>query len=87
MKTKTKSKKAKAEAPDEIRLEQVYGQEVLFRVPRHGSRGGVRAGAGRHHTNPAGARPRTMRLTDAEFDAVKAVVASLRQENSTANAK
>ena len=87
MKAKSKSKKAKAELPDEVRLEQVYGQEVPFRVPRHGSRGGVRAGAGRHHTNPAGARPRTMRLTDAEFDAVKAVVASLRQENSTANAK
>ena len=87
MKAKSKSKKAKSELPYEVRLEQVYGQEVLFRVPRHGSRGGVRAGAGRHHTNPVGARPRTMRLTDAEFDAVKAVVASLRQESSTANAK
>lgn len=82
MKTKTKSKKAKAEVPDEVRLEQVYGQEVLFRAPRHGGRGGVRAGAGRRHTNPAGARPHTIRLTDAEFDAVKAFIASLRQERS-----
>ena len=86
MKTKTKSKKAKAEVPDEVRLEQVYGQKVLFKIARHGGRGGVRAGAGRHHTNPAGARPHTIRLTDAEFDAVQAFVASLRQESSTADA-
>lgn len=85
MKSKTKTKKM--ELPDEARLEQVYGQGVLFKAPRHGSRGGVRAGAGRHHTNPAGARPHTMRLTDAEFDAVKALVVSLRQESSTADAK
>lgn len=82
MKAKSKSKKAKAELPDEVRLEQVYGQEVLFKVPRHSGRGGVRAGAGRRHTNPTGARPHTIRLTDAEFDAVKAFVASLRQESS-----
>ena len=62
----------------EIVLEQQYGQEVLFPGRRHGVRGGCRAGAGRPRTNPAGARPRTFRVTDEEAAAIREFLTSLR---------
>lgn len=76
MKMKTKSKKAVV--PNEVVLEQKYGQEVLFPGRRHGVRGGCRAGAGRHRTNPAGARPRTFRVTDEEAAAIHDLLVRLR---------
>lgn len=76
MKTKTKSKKVAV--PSEIVLEQQFGQEVLFPGRRHGVRGGCRAGAGRPRTNPAGARPRTFRVTDEEAAAIREFLTSLR---------
>lgn len=76
MKAKTKSKKATV--PNEVVLEQRYGQEVLFPGRRHGVRGGVRAGAGRKSTNPAGARPRSFRVTDEEAAAIREFLTSLR---------
>lgn len=76
MKTKTKSKKVAI--PDEVVLEQQYGQGVLFPGRRHGVRGGCRAGAGRHRTNPAGARPRTFRVTDEEAAAIHDLLVRLR---------
>ncbi len=74
MKAKTKSKKVASE----IVLEQQYGQEVLFPGRRHGVRGGCRAGAGRPRTNPAGARPRSFRITDEEAAAIRELLARLR---------
>ena len=74
MKAKTKSKKVASE----IVLEQQYGQEVLFPGRRHGVRGGCRAGAGRHRTNPAGARPRSFRVTDEEAAAIRDLLIRLR---------
>ena len=74
MKAKTKSKKVASE----IVLEQQYGQEVLFPGRRHGVRGGCRAGAGRPRTNPAGARPRTFRVTDEEAAAIHDLLVHLR---------
>ena len=76
MKAKTKSKKVASE----IVLEQQYGQEVLFPGRRHGVRGGCRAGAGRPRTNPAGARPRTFRVTDEEAAAIREFLTSLRNQ-------
>lgn len=76
MKTKTKSKKVAI--PDEVVLEQQYGQGVLFPGRRHGVRGGCRAGAGRPRTNPAGARPRTFRVTDEEAAAIHDLLVRLR---------
>lgn len=76
MKAKTKSKKAVV--PNEVVLEQKYGQEVLFPGRRHGVRGGCRAGAGRHRTNPAGARPRSFRVTDEEAAAIRDLLIRLR---------
>ena len=76
MKTKTKSKKVAI--PDEVVLEQQYGQGVLFPGRRHGVRGGCRAGAGRPRTTPAGARPRTFRVTDEEAAAIREFLTSLR---------
>lgn len=76
MKAKTKSKKATV--PNEVVLEQRYGQEVLFPGRRHGVRGGVRAGAGRKRTNPAGARPRSFRVTDEEAAAIHDLLTNLR---------
>lgn len=76
MKTKTKSKKVAV--PSEIVLEQQFGQEVLFPGRRHGVRGGCRAGAGRPRTNPAGARPRTFRVTDEEAAAIREFLTGLR---------
>lgn len=74
MKAKTKSKKVASE----IVLEQQYGQEVLFPGRRHGVRGGCRAGAGRPRTNPAGARPRSFRITDEEAAAIRELLVRLR---------
>lgn len=74
MKAKTKSKKVASE----IVLEQQYGQEVLFPGRRHGVRGGCRAGAGRPRTNPAGAWPRSFRITDEEAAAIRELLARLR---------
>ena len=74
MKAKTKSKKVASE----IVLEQQYGQEVLFPGRRHGVRGGCRAGAGRPRTNPAGARPRSFRVTDEEAAAIRDLLIRLR---------
>lgn len=76
MKMKTKSKKVAV--PSEIVLEQQFGQEVLFPGRRHGVRGGCRAGAGRPRTNPAGARPRTFRVTDEEAAAIREFLTGLR---------
>ena len=76
MNAKTKSKKATV--PNEVVLEQRYGQEVLFPGRRHGIRGGVRAGAGRKRTNPAGARPRSFRVTDEEAAAIHDLLTNLR---------
>ena len=76
MKAKTKSKKAVV--PNEVVLEQKYGQEVLFPGQRHGVRGGCRAGAGRPRTNPAGARPRSFRVTDEEAAAIRDLLIRLR---------
>lgn len=75
---KTKSKSKKVVAPREVVLEQRYGQGVLFPGRRHGVRGGCRAGAGRPRTNPAGARPRTFRVTDEEAAAIREFLTSLR---------
>jgi len=75
---KTKSKSKKAAIPNEVVLEQRYGQEVLFPGRRHGVRGGVRAGAGRKRTNPAGARPRSFRVTDEEAAAIRDLLIRLR---------
>ena len=75
---KTKSKSKKVAAPSEVVLEQRYGQGVLFPGRRHGVRGGCRAGAGRHRTNPAGARPRSFRITDEEAAAIRELLARLR---------
>ena len=76
MKMKTKSKKVAV--PSEIVLEQQFGQGVLFPGRRHGVRGGCRAGAGRPRTNPAGARPRTFRVTDEEAAAIREFLTGLR---------
>ena len=78
MKTKTKSKKVAV--PSEIMLEQQFGQGVLFPGRRHGVRGGCRAGAGRPRTNPAGARPRSFRVTDEEAAAIREFLTSLRNQ-------
>ena len=75
---KTKSKSKKVAAPREVVLEQRYGQGVLFPGRRHGVRGGCRAGAGRHRTNPVGARPRTFRVTDEEAAAIRDLLVRLR---------
>ena len=75
---KTKSKSKKVAAPSEVVLEQRYGQEVLFPGRRHGVRGGCRAGAGRHRTNPVGARPQTFRVTDEEAAAIRDLLVRLR---------
>lgn len=75
---KTKSKSKKVAAPSEVVLEQRYGQGVLFPGRRHGVRGGCRAGAGRHRTNPVGARPQTFRVTDEEATAIREFLAQLR---------
>ena len=75
---KPKSKSKKAAIPNEVVLEQRYGQEVLFPGRRHGVRGGVRAGAGRKRTNPAGARPRSFRVTDEEAAAIHDLLTNLR---------
>lgn len=75
---KTKSKSKKVAIPNEVVLEQRYGQSVLFPGRRHGVRGGCRAGAGRPRTNPAGAQPRTFRVTDEEAAAIREFLTSLR---------
>ena len=75
---KAKSKSKKVAIPNEVVLEQQYGQGVLFPGRRHGVRGGCRAGAGRHRTNPAGARPRSFRVTDEEAAAIRALLIRLR---------
>lgn len=43
------------------------------------SRGGKREGAGRKKTLPADAKPRPIRLTDEEYEAVKIFIAELRK--------
>lgn len=75
---KTKSKSKKVAIPNEVVLEQQYGQGVLFPGRRHGVRGGCRAGAGRHRTNPVGARPQTFRVTDEEAAAIRELLVHLR---------
>lgn len=45
-----------------------------------GHRGGKRAGAGRKKTTPANAKVRYLRLTDAEFAAVKDLIKTLRND-------
>ena len=79
LKTNTKSKNKKV--PDEMTLEQVYGQGVLFPGRRHGVHGGVRAGAGRHRTTPVGARPQTFRVTDEEAAAIRTLLSSMRSKD------
>lgn len=78
---KSKSKSKKVSAPNEVVLEQKYGQGVLFPGRRHGVRGGCRAGAGRHRTNPAGARPRSFRVTDEEAAAIRDFLNDLRNKD------
>ena len=74
----TKSKSTKVVALREAVLEQRYGPGVLFPGRRHGVRGGCRAGAGRPRTNPAGARPRSFRVTDEEAAAIRDLLIRLR---------
>lgn len=64
-------------------LEQKEGQQTLFAPsPRHGIRGGYRAGSGRPRKTPAGAKQRCVRATDTEWAAMLAVLTQMRQKAS-----
>jgi len=42
-------------------------------------RGGKREGAGKKQTLPDGTKPRTIRLTDTEYEKVKSLIEELRK--------
>lgn len=62
-------------------LEQKEGQQTLFdATPRHGIRGGYRAGSGRPRKTPAGAKQRCVRATDSEWAILMDTLSRLREE-------